>query len=188
MKQYEREKLLVLFICPSATFSRLRKKNKNNTMLYRLKLLKLSAHLQTGLQKQLQSPAACCLLLHVKIRGLSERQASTSDCCCRIHMWNKSEGERGSADLGWGAPGLPRCRDRGWRRGYVLSSHCVVVHVNGAGVGESLHRQRAVIVLESVVLVPAEQQATGSRGCCCSSGGSRLELVRVGRWQNPDAV
>lgn len=66
----------------------------------------------------------------------------------------------------------------------------MVVHVNGAGVGESLHRQRAVIVLKSVVLVPAEQQATGSRGCssCCCSSGSRRELVRVGRWQNPNAV
>lgn len=157
MKQYELEKLLVLFICPSATYSRLRK------------IIIIQCFTQTEVvQSECASPdrstktapESGSLLLHVKIRGLSERQASSSDCCCRIHMWNKSQGERRSADLGWGAPGLPRCRDRGWRRGYVLSSHGVVVHVNG--VGQSLHRQRAVIVLESVVLVPAEQQTTGS--------------------------
>lgn len=42
----------------------------------------------------------------------------------------------------------------------VLLRQAVVVHVDGAGVGRSLHRE-AVIVLKTVVFVPGEHQSAG---------------------------
>lgn len=84
-------------------------------------------------------PLFHCLIRFIVSRG-SERQASSSDCCGRVDVWDKTEGQRRGTHLGRGSPGLSWRWD-GWERGHaILVDQSVVVHVDGAGVRWSLHR------------------------------------------------
>lgn len=69
-------------------------------MLYTdLSYYKLSVHLQNHLvwpqrlpaQNRVLKPFANChKFFYFRISSLSKRQASSSDCCCRVHVWDKA--------------------------------------------------------------------------------------------------
>lgn len=90
--------VIQLSFCDITPHSRLRR----DTMPYTdLSYYKLSVYLQVGpvwsglRGSRLDTESSRLFLsqtVQFHISSLSERQPSSSDCCCRVHVWDKAEG------------------------------------------------------------------------------------------------